>query len=325
MKFDLAVIGNDESAIELALAAATTQQKTVAILPESRHSSWMMSLAFRRLASTLLADRSRSRRFLYERSGTPGLIRRLLRAALVAESSDHARLLQHAGAHVLVGEPRFRTPEELTVSTGVNCSRLTLTAKNTVVATGVRYSSPQRSLGLIQLESPESLLEGTRLPRQLRFVGGDDFATGLASVFSLFGVRTTVCIDDTLETMLADLAEATGVRICSRSCLERDDVPIAPEPQMSFERTIDCRRQIGFTEHLNLPGIGIEPDENGQLWCSSSFETWCDGVFGIGEVVGFGSSSHLTPSQQAARVLYRIRHQMQPPRFLGSHLRIAAF
>ncbi len=45
MKYDIAVIGNDEAAFEMMFVAAAAGQKTLAILPESRHSSWLMGQA----------------------------------------------------------------------------------------------------------------------------------------------------------------------------------------------------------------------------------------------------------------------------------------
>ena len=91
MRFDLVVIGNDEAAIELSLAAAGSR-RTLTVLPESRHSSWMMGQALRRLVMTLLADRTDARRILFTRRGTPGLLQRLLQNCVARETADLVRL-----------------------------------------------------------------------------------------------------------------------------------------------------------------------------------------------------------------------------------------
>jgi NAD(P) transhydrogenase len=316
MQFDLAVIGNDEAAIELGLAAATSNVNTVVVLPESRHSSWITSMALRRLVSGLLVDRCQLRRQLFQRSGTPGLIQRLLRTSMTDEIQEHARLLRAAGASVIIGEAGFCSSEELTVSTGIDCRRRQINASTIAIATGTRFAPCHRSLGLVPRATPESLLEGVTLPKQLAILGGGDFAAGLAAVFSIFGVTSTVELDVPIHTAAADLAEAAGVRIISRQSESRVFSADESAPSGQPDCVVDCRAELGFTDHLRLNTVGIEPDERGQLWCSASFETWCENVFGIGDVVGFGSSASLSAAQQAARVLQRIRHRVRAPHFL---------
>jgi NAD(P) transhydrogenase len=322
MRFDLAVIGNDEAAIELGLAAATSNVRTVVVLPESRHSSWITSMALRRLVSGLLVDRCQLRRQLFQRSGTPGLIQRLLRTSMTEEIQDHARLLRDAGASVLIGEAAFCGPEELTVSTGIDCRRRQIEASNMAIATGTRFAPCHRSLGLMPRATPESLLEGTTLPKQLTFLGGGDFAAGLAAVFSIFGVTSTVEVDAPIHTASADLAEAADVRLTSRQSESRLLSADAYVSSGQSGYVVDCRAELGFTDHLRLNNVGIEPDERGQLWCSGSFETWCENVFGLGDVVGFGSGVTLSAAQQSARVLQRIRHRVRAPHFLRLHRQV---
>lgn len=316
--FDLTVIGNDEAAIELGLAAAS-RHRTLVVLPESRHSAWMMSQALRRLITVLQADRSESRMFLFRRHGTPSLLQRLLKGAVAAETTDQIRLLRHAGADVLTGEARFCTPELITVATGSRCSRVSLRTTAAVIATGVRYAPVHRSLGLLPSETAESLFEGAMLPEEIRLVGGNDVAAGLAALFGLFGVRSRLITTGPEDSVLHELAAATGVRISAAG--HRDDHEL-----FRFStgvRTVDCRRAMGFTEHLNLPAIGVEPDECGQLWCSRAFETWCPQVFGVGSVVGFGGDERLSAARQADRVLDRVAHRVRSPNYLRSRLRIA--
>lgn len=61
MRYDVAVTGNDEAAIEIALAAAAADQRVVSVLPEVSHSSWMMVQALKRLTMELLTDRTPTR------------------------------------------------------------------------------------------------------------------------------------------------------------------------------------------------------------------------------------------------------------------------
>lgn len=324
MRYDIAAIGNDESAIEMLCVAASAGQKTIAVLPESRHSSWMMAQALRRLVTGLLVDRTTLRRTLYARAGTPRLLQRLMSSALTAEVAEHVQMLEQIGVDVLIGEPRFQLPNELLVSTGIDCGRTIVAASNVVIGTGVRQTAMHRPLGLLPFHRPESLFEGLQLPKSLCILGGDDFGAGLASLFSLFGVESRLLARDDLTSSMLELAESVGVLVGyhpSELGLLQDTM--FGSASSGASSTIDCRRTVGFTDHLNLGTIGVEPDENGRLWCAANFETWCTGVFGIGDVVGFTSNETQNPRRQAERILNRVTHRIRAPHFLRSRSRMA--
>ena len=125
----------------------------------------------------------------------------------------------------------------------------------------------------------------------------------MAALYSLFGVRVSHVVVDSDDSAILELAKAAGVTL-----LEFDAVVPA-----DGEEVIDLRRAVGFTESLNLSAIDVEADENGQLWCASGFETWCAGVYGVGDVVGFSPDSELHPSIQAERVMRRIVRSVPQP------------
>ena len=78
MRYDIAVVGNDEAALEMAFVAGSAGDRVAMAIPEQRHSSWMMENALRRLVSELSVDDTSVRRSLLRRSGSPRLLRRLL-------------------------------------------------------------------------------------------------------------------------------------------------------------------------------------------------------------------------------------------------------
>lgn len=322
MRYDIAIIGNDEAAVEMACAAAAAQMRTVAILPEARHSAWMMSLAFRRLVSGLLVDCSTTRREMLQQSGTPRLLQRLVASAAAAETSDQMRLLEGLGVDVILGEARFHSRSEILVSAGINVSRIEIHATHAVIGTGVRQTGMHRPLGLLPIHGPESLFEGLSLPHRLCLVGGGSLSAGLAALFSMFGVRTQLLTREDDSSALLELAEAAGVRIAHHP----SELGLAADCTIpgGTGDIVDCRRSVGFTQHLNLSAIGVEPDENGQLWCASNLETWCPGVFGIGDVVGFSPDSTMSSARQAARILNRITHPIPRPNFLRVRARRSA-
>ncbi len=320
MQYDIAVIGNDESAFEMLYAAAAAKLRVAAILSESCHSAWIMSQSLRRLVSGLMADSTAARRRLMQKSGTPGMLQRLLAKAVAAEVSEQISTLEPLGIDVFIGETRFRNRLEVIVSSGVDFSRTAVNSANYVIATGVRQTAVHRPLGLLPYHRPESLFDGRQLLPDICVVGGGDMGAGLSSLFSLFGVRAELLTREDRASALMELAESTGVRI-GHHCFD-EAAPLA-DMKISKTRTlVDCRRSVGFTENLNLSAIGVEPDENGKLWCANHFETWCTGVFGVGDVVGFSPDGRLSPSRQAGRVLNRLNHRIPRPNYLKSRTRL---
>lgn len=318
MRYDVAVTGNDEAAIEIALAAAAADQRVVSVLPEVSHSSWMMAQALKRLTMELLTDRTPIRAGLCRSLSSPRILLRMLANAVAAETAECAQLLNQQGVDVVYGETRFISQGVLSVSSGGNCSRTLLSARSVVVGTGVRCSPLHRGLGLVSLMKPDSLFAAARLPERLTVLGGGDFGAGLACLFSLCGVRSAVFTERRISPVMTDLMTDTGVDV--RDC--DDSLRLFTELHASdSEQIVDLRRQTGWTRQLNLSAVGVEPDENGQLWCAENFETWCSSVFGIGDVVGYGPETVLSAASQAARVANRILHRIPRPHFLNSSVR----
>ena len=314
MRYDIAIIGNDEAAIEIACLASSTGQRVALALPEQRHSSWMMEQALRRLVTELSVDCSQERRAMLHHFGTPRLVQRLLASALTAEASDNIELLERSGVDIVPGESRFVNRNSVAITSGISCRRTLVHATNVVVGTGVRRAAVHRPLGLLSFQCVESVLEGHCLPESLVVLGGEGFGAGISSLLSLFGVHTSLLAQESRDCDLLELAEDSGVQIvhhASELGLTKDCTVLPDKTQI-----IDCRRTVGFTEHLGLPAIGIEPDEHGQLWCAANLETWCSGVFGIGSVVGFSSDAADHSAIQAERVLNRMQHRIRKPQFL---------
>ncbi len=320
MRYDISVIGNDEAAFEMLCLAAESGKHTVAVLPESSHSSWLVGMALKRLVSDLLVDQSISRCRLLARTGSPRLLRRLLAGAIAKETDDLICMLKRLNIHIRMGQPRFNNPHSVSIADGRTCDRSTLSAFHFIIGTGTRHTAMHRPLGLVALHRPETIFERNTLPQSICMLGGDSLGCGVAALFSLFGVRSRHVARNHRDSAMLELAKAAGVEIAFHSSefqLTQSDGILSN----SHADIVDCRRTIGFTDHLNLSAIGVEADENGQLWCSSDLETWCPGVFGIGEVVGFSADSTVHPSIQAERILHRISHQIPRPHFIDTKQR----
>ncbi|MEZ6125947.1 MAG: FAD-dependent oxidoreductase [Planctomycetaceae bacterium] len=314
MKYDVAVIGNDEAAFEMLSLSALGHRRTLAILPEMRHSAFLMSLAMRRLVTELLVERSPARCRLLHAAANPRLLRSMLTRAVAEETHEQVRRLQSLGVHVIVGEAKFLSPRELEVMSGTGNCRQQVSARNVVIATGTMQTSLRATPGFGTSQRPESLFHGAAFPRELEVVGHGDFAAGLAAIVSLLGVRTHLRTRDDATSAVQELARIAGVRFLD-SRRTNDTVE-------GDRKVIDCRRDVGFTRHLNLGQIGIQADENEQLWCSAGLETWCPGIYGIGHVVGFHTGGNARPLRQARLIFEAIVDSIPRPHFLGRARRL---
>lgn len=314
MRYEIAVIGNDEAALELLCMAGSAGKRALAVLPEQRHSEWMVGIALRRLVEQLLNEDVRGRLTGSVRRSSPALVRKLLVNALTSETMDYMDVLGRLGIDVLLGEARLSNQNSLVVTQGMECRRTVIGADNVVVGCGTRRTGKHRPLGLLPFSRPESLLSSSAFPDFLTVLGGDQMGAGFAALLSLFGVPSRLISAGPSESAMQELALAAGVQVI-------DDVDVE---ECSWARSdsgrcgeiIDFRRSVGFTEHLGLADVGVEPDEQGRLWCASSLETWRSGIFGIGDVVGFSADVSREPTDQARRILNRINHRIRRPHFL---------
>lgn len=318
MRYDIAVIGNDEAALELLIMAGAAGKRVLAILPEQRHSEWMVSTALRAIVEQLLNDRIESRRPTPARRATPGLVKRLLANALTAEVMNYMRILERLGIDVRPGEARLLTRDSVMVTSGMECTQTVYNAENIVVGSGTRRTATHRPLGLLPFSRPESILSGPVFPEALTVLGGDQLGAGFAALLSTFGVKSELVSPDRSNCAMQELALAAGVQI-----VDENNVDAYVQRRSTYvpgEEVIDFRKSVGFTEHLGLAEVGVEPDELGRLWCASTLETWCTGVFGIGDVVGFSADISRNPTDQARRILNKISHRIRRPHFLRTRV-----
>jgi pyruvate/2-oxoglutarate dehydrogenase complex dihydrolipoamide dehydrogenase (E3) component len=319
VSYDLAILGNDEPALETALLAAKQGLRVVSVLPRQRHSAWFLAQALRRLSLELTVSLSRPQRKHLKLNTSPTLLRRLLAKAIATEHADQTSELQQAGVEVLTGEASFLSRGWIRVSRNSGQPDALLPARATLIAVGVRRTLLAQSLRLRGISGPEQLFQAPTLPNAVRIVGGGDFGSALAALCSVCGIDTELLqrhgdSSNSLEIALhhgTKLVNTLDQRLNPNHITSTISLPSEtshPTPAQPLT-TLDCRRAVGFTGHLRLDTLGIQPDENGLLWCSSSLETWCSDVFGAGEIVGFSPESFQNASQQARRILSATRAQ----------------
>ncbi len=302
MRYELAVLGNDAAAFEMVNAAARDGLRVLMVIPEHRHSSWICTQAMRRVVTSMLADGFCVRERLQQRIATPGLLARLLKSAIVDELTELTSQCDSTLVDVVFGESRIVEPGCLAVHSQASGAMTLHESRAMVIGSGIRWACSHSPFGVLPGRGPESLLSGTRLPSQVTILGGHSFGLGLASLLSKVGVAATVVGDVDRDDVGYELALSSGV-----STISDEYADDCPPMESRGNAVIDCQRPIGLTAHLNLRANGVEPDENGRLWCDENLQTWGRGIYGIGEVVGFSTRCGLSLNEQASSILGHLR------------------
>ena len=299
----LTVIGNDEIALELAGLAANAGRQVLWIQSERCHSSWLVALALKNLVSGLLADQTPTRRQHLRQLRSTSLLKNLLANALCRELQSLQVEADKLGISVLTGDVHFDNAGHLhPLNSSIQHPAMS-TRGPRVIATGtccVPLSSVDNRPKVL---SVNRLLCAPQLPQHLCVLGGDGVGAGLAALLSLFGSQCRLINSGTCDEALTELAIDSGVSVTDNSFRSRRS---EFAPAHHAECILDCRRQVGFTSHLALPQLGIEPDEQGQLWCNDVLETWRPGVYGAGSVVGFSPVTTSNITRQAMLILHHL-------------------
>ncbi|MEP3479244.1 MAG: FAD-dependent oxidoreductase [Fuerstiella sp.] len=305
MQYDLTILGNDEAAFETALAANAHGLKTLVVVSDRAVSSWQKTRALQHLAQERFSN-------YHGRARSTGLSDLALQfpTYLQMELQEFNTSLRTAGIDVLNALAEFESTGSLRLSFPDFSRPVTIASENIVVATGVQRTTFPFCDRNSQADATDTVFGLSELPRHARIIGGGDFGAALAACLRTSGVATQLISRASHDSSALELANSSGVQIADHP----EDLPTYGVNGETFF-SIDCRGRRGLTRGLNLEKINVEADEHGQLWCGRHFETWCRGVYGVGDVVGFSSDSTHLVATQAKIVVNRIRNaQPQTPK-----------
>lgn len=296
MQYDLAILGNDEAAFETALAANARGLKTLVIVSDQAVSAWQKSRALQHLAQELMANHRGASGPAHCQSFTAKFP-----SYLQTELQEFNTSLRSAGIDVLNARPEFESARALRLTFHDFSRPVVINARNIIVATGVQRTAFPFCDCRDQKDAADAVLSSARLLRHARVIGGGDFGAALSACLQLSGVATQLISRAHHDSATLELASSCGVQVADHPCDFQTDDTMASE-----QHIVDCRGRRGLTQGLNLSTIGVEADEHGQLWCGRYFETWCRGVYGVGDVVGFSPDSTISVATQAELIIDRI-------------------
>lgn len=174
-----------------------------------------------------------------------------------------------------------------------------------VIAVGTRPARPSHIPfdGQTVIDT-DDLLALKRLPKSLTIIGGGVIGTEYASILAAIGIHV-VLIERRprlLEFVDAEIIEALQYHMRSIGVWPRlNEAVVAIEKRGEDEVIVRLHSgkeipastvlyavgRMGSTDGLNLPAVGITPDERGRIKVNACFQTELPHVYAVGDVIGF--------------------------------------
>lgn len=204
---------------------------------------------------------------------------------------------------MLYGTAGFVDPHRLRVEQ--TTGSIEHTADFIVIAVGTEPARPSHvPFDDSAIIDTDGILTLKRIPTSMVIVGGGVIGTEYASILATMGV-SVILIDKRprlLEFMDAEIITALQQQMKDIGvALYHDEevVAIRKEPDGQIHVTLKQARavtaetlmyaigRVGATTGLNLPEVGITPDDRGRLTVNEHFQTSVPHIYAAGDVIGF--------------------------------------
>ncbi|MAA64389.1 MAG: Si-specific NAD(P)(+) transhydrogenase [Alteromonadaceae bacterium] len=181
-----------------------------------------------------------------------------------------------------------------------------LHARTVVIATGSRpYLPPDVNFRHHRIYNSDSILKLSHTPRTLIIYGAGVIGSEYASIFAGLGVKVDLInpgnrllsfLDDEISDALSYHLRNNGVLVRHNEqyeSVEGDDNGVILSLQSGKKIRADaflwCNGRSGNTDKLNLESVGLEPNGRGQLAVNEHYQTSVDGIYAVGDVIGWPS------------------------------------
>ena len=227
------------------------------------------------------------------------------RSAGVSERETDVIRDQLARNHVTVFEGAAQFADHDTVViTAADGRRQVVDAGAIVVATGSRPARPAAiEFDDESIIDSDGILNLDRIPQSLVVVGAGVIGIEYASVFAAVGTKVTI-IDSRRE--LLPFCDAEIVRALQLSlrdlgvvfrlgetveAVERHEggalIMLKSGKRIAGETVLYSAGRQGATAGLGLEKVGVETDKRGQIHVDAYYRTSVDGIYAVGDVIGF--------------------------------------
>ena len=217
----------------------------------------------------------------------------------------HSEIFARNRVKVHIGQARFDGPNTIIVR-APDGAQDTITASNIVLATGSRpYHPSDVNFRHPRVYDSDTILEMSHTPRTLIIYGAGVIGCEYASIFAGLGIKVDLInsrdkllsfLDDEISDALSYHLRDEGVMVRhgeEYESVEADKHSVTMHLQSGKRLRADamlwCNGRAGNTDNLSLDKIGLEADHRGQLRVDEGYKTGVDGVYAVGDVIGWPS------------------------------------
>ncbi|KAG7095255.1 dihydrolipoamide dehydrogenase precursor [Marasmius oreades] len=243
-------------------------------------------------------------------------------------------LFKQNGVTYVKGTASFQSPTEISVVLNEDNSTTTLTAKNTIIATGSEVTPfPGGAVPAIDekvVVSSTGALSLERVPEKMVVIGGGVIGLELGSVWSRLGAEVTVVeflgsiggagIDEEVAKQFQRLLQKQGLKFKLNTKVvagqrvqsaNGDGVVVkveaakgGKEEEIDADVVLVAIGRRPYTEGLNLEAIGVEVDPKGRIIIDDQFNTSVKGIKCIGDVTFGPMLAHKAEEEGIAAIEY---------------------
>jgi len=236
---------------------------------------------------------------------------------------------------IIYGEASFIDPRTLLVkSHGQSSSELK--ADTIVISSGSRPSRPADvPFDAAHIYDSDTILSLDKIPGTLTVIGGGVIGCEYACIFAALGVKISLVerkprvlsfVDEEIVTSLMYWMRHSGVTL--KLSEEVVDIVVEKEGRVAThlksgkliisEKLLYTMGRIGNVDGLNLEAVGIKPDPRGHIPVDESFQTAVEGIYAIGDCIGFPSLSSTSMEQGRRAVCHAFQKEGLTCEYTGS-------
>ena len=179
-----------------------------------------------------------------------------------------------------------------------------LCADTIVIASGSRpYKPANVDFSHERIYCSDSILTLNHTPRTMVIYGAGVIGSEYASIFAGLGVKVDLInpgekllsfLDDEISDALSYHLRNNGVLVRHNETYESVvgtdktvEVTFTSGKKIRADAFLWCNGRSGNTDNMGLENIGLKPNSRGQLTIDDHYRTEVDGVFAVGDVIGW--------------------------------------
>ncbi len=208
----------------------------------------------------------------------------------------YGNILENAGVEIIHGYGKIEGPNEVSVA------GKRFTAKNILIAVGGWPTQPTFPGAEYTFNSNE-VFHLKALPKRILVQGGGYIAVEFAGIFKGLGCETELAyrgplflrgFDEEVRKFVAEEVRNSGVTLSFNTDIQHiqknDDGSLAVSLSNGETREVDAvMSAIGRsakTTGLGLKSAGVDVDEQGFIRVNDQFQTSCESIYALGDVIG---------------------------------------